>query len=129
MKLHETQAKKIIEQIHNLDSAFFLEAGIDELSAKITQPKGSRTQVIFAVKQDVGVVRQAIKSGITSLEITLEVSDLYTVKVTKANNTEQQVERVSVLELIEVLWAIFYRHEDNAKIDSWRKELLSSQFI
>ena len=127
MKLHEIQANRIVEQIRRLDFAFFLESGIDETSARTTQPKGSRTRVTFAVKHGTDVVKQAIEADITSLEITLEVSDLYTVKATYANSKEQQIERVSVFELIEVLWAIFYRHEDDAKIAAWRKEFLSSQ--
>lgn len=123
-KDHERYCDIIIRQIFEGDGAFFLESGIIADSAKKTCPHGTYARLSFDVNHE----------KIKELVITLEASDLYTVtaffksEVVAYDNVItlktrkpflQQIDqdkrgqisftRVFSYDLIEVLWAIFYR--------------------
>ncbi len=118
---YKRYAEKITDQIFDGDNAFFLESGVDLDSAKAFEHPGGYGGIRYTV----------IRSDIKLLEITLEASDLYTVRVKKtvhgrAENVisittrqpvevsdsvhEVKVERVFAFDMIEVLHSLFYRN-------------------
>lgn len=119
MKDFEQYAEGITRQIFDADNAFFLEAGIDIDQAKALDIHGAY-----------GGIEYTSTSGVVSkLRIVLEASDLYTVtaemirpvetnvvdiktrkyQVVSKADRELRFERVFAFDLVEVLWAIFYR--------------------
>lgn len=115
----EQYAEGITRQIFDSDNAFFLEAGIDLDHAKALDIHGAYGGIEYVSTGGV----------VTKLRIVLEASDLYTVTAEAVEPIEANVidfrtkqpvkfsvvtrelrfERVFAFDLIEVLWAIFYR--------------------
>lgn len=117
---YKAYAERITLQIFERDPAFFLESGANAEAGEVLKIYGTYGGIRYPVKHE----------SITHLEIILEASDLYTVKVKRQKavnlenvislNTkkpvkqtmtvdEMKVERVFLFDLIEVLHSLFYR--------------------
>lgn len=121
MKDFKQYASRIVEQIFEADNAFFLEVGLDPEKAMPLEIYGAYGGVLLkpaVVVEEIRIVLEASDlytvTAIYQKEVdTIQhVVDLKTKKPVEFSKNQRMVkfERVFAFDLIDVLWAICYRH-------------------